>query len=201
MVNKLSKLEDFCKTEVYVVDTETTGLNGAPFDKVVDIAVCRVVLGEERVETVYSSVVGHDTSLWSYGTKHSWIFGNTDLTVDAVDKAPPEKDVALEVSKILGGKNTTSFNFSFDFDKFLYRPPWSLNGRIVPFRCIMLASKDVCKLPGMYEDYKYPKLDEAYRMIVKGDPAKIGPKQAHRAVSDAVMASHILLALHRNGNY
>jgi len=114
-MNKLSKLEDFCKTEVYVVDTETTGLNGSPWDKVVDIAICRVVLGEERVDEVYSSVVGHDTSQWSYEMKHSWIFGNTDLTPEAVGRAPPEKDIALEVSRILSGKNTTSFNFSFDF--------------------------------------------------------------------------------------
>jgi len=200
-MNRKSRLEDFCNTEVYVVDTETTGLNGAPRDKVVDIAICRVFLGTDRVDRVYSSIVGHDTSKWGDELRRSWIFENTDLTVDAVRNAPPERDVALRVSEILSGKNVTSFNFSFDFDKFLFRPPWSLLGLVVPFKCIMIASKDVCKLPGLYEDYKWPRLDEAYAMIVKGDPAGIGGVQAHRAMSDAVMASHILLELHRTGNY
>jgi len=197
----MSKLEDFCKTEVYIVDTETTGLTGAPKDKVVDIAICRVFLGEGRVDRIYSSVVGHDTKGWSEELKRSWIFENTDLTLEMVNAAPREADVVRSVSEILGGKNTTSFNFSFDFDKFLFRMPWGLLHKIVPFRCIMLAAKDVCKLPGLYEDYKYPKLDEAYRMITKGDPANIAGAQAHRAMSDAVMASHILLELHRTGNY
>jgi len=197
----MSKLDDFCKTDVYVVDTETTGLFGAPKDKVVDIAVCKVTLGEDKVENIYSSVVGHDTGKWNDELRRSWIFENTDLTLDMVDKAPPESQVADEVSKILKGANVTSFNFQFDFDKFLYKQPWSLRPDVVPFRCVMLASKDVCRIPGLYEDYKWPKLDEAYRIIVKGDPAGINGVQEHRALSDALMASHILLELHRTGNY
>ncbi|MDR2866369.1 MAG: 3'-5' exonuclease [Methanomassiliicoccaceae archaeon] len=197
----MSTLDDFCKTEVYVIDTETTGLDGAPADRIVDIAICRVALGDDKVETVYSSVVGHDTSRWSEKLKRSWIFENTDLTLDTVDRAPPEEHVVRDVTRILSGANVTSFNTQFDFDKFLYKAPWSLRGRFTQFRCIMMASKNVCRLPGLYDDYKYPKLEEAYRMIVKGDPANIGGKQAHRALSDAVMASHILIELHRTGNY
>lgn len=198
---EMSTLDDFCTTEVYVIDTETTGLTGAPADKVVDIAVCRAVLGSDRVEEVYSSVVGHDTSAWSYEMKHSWIFENTDLTLDMVDRAPPEADVVRRITGLLYNRNVTSFNFSFDFGKFLYHLPWSLYGRIVPFPCIMLAAKNVCRLPGLYDDHKYPKLSEAYEMIVKGDPAKINGMQTHRALSDAVMASHILLELYRRGDY
>ena len=197
----MSRLDDFCKTEVYVVDTETTGLLGAPKDKIVDIAVCKVTLGDDKVENVYSSVVGHDTRKWDDELRRSWIFENTDMTLEMVDKAPPEAQVVKDISKILGGANVTSFNFQFDFDKFLYKEPWSLRPNVVPFRCVMLASKDVCRIPGLYEDYKWPKLDEAYRIIVKGDPAGISGVQAHRALSDAIMASHILLELHRTGNY
>ena len=197
----MSRLDDFCRTEVYVLDTETTGLDGAPKDVVVDIAICKVVLGDDKVEEVYSSVVGHDTSRWSDALKHSWIFENTDMTLSMVNSAPPEKDVIADVRKILDGKNVTSFNIGFDMDRFLYRDPWSLRGRFVPFRCIMLASRDVCRLPGLYEEYKWPKLEEAYKIIVKGDPADIHGKQSHRALSDAVMASYVLLELHRTENY
>ena len=197
----MKKLEDFCRTEILVIDTETTGLIGAPKDKVVDIAVCRVVLGEDKVEEVYSSVVGHDTSVWDHELKNSWIFGNTDMTLEMVSDAPPEKKVIEDVRRIIAGKNATSYNFPYDFDKFLYREPWDLYGRFVPFRCIMDASKNVCKLPGLYDDYKWPRLEEAYRMIVDGDPAGMKDKQMHRALSDAVLASHVLLSLHRKGNY
>lgn len=197
----MSGLDDFSKIEVYVIDTETTGLVGAPNDKVVDIAICKVVLGEDTVKTVYSSLVGHDTSKWNDEQKHSWIFENSDLTPEMVNSAPSENDVVKEVTSILKGKNVTSFNFVYDMDKFLYRMPWDLRSKIVPFRCIMLASKDICKLPGLYNEYKWPKLEEAYSIIVKNDPAHIDGVQKHRALSDAMMASFILLELHRTGNY
>ena len=199
--HRMSRLDDFCKTEVCVVDTETTGLFGSPKDKIVDIAVCKITLGEDKVEKIFSSVVGHDTSKWDDELKHSWIFENTDLTLEMVDKATPEPQVVSNVTRILNGANVTSFNFSFDFDRFLYREPWSLQSKIIPFRCVMLASKDICRIPGMYDDYKWPKLAEAYEMIVKGDPAGTEGTQAHRALSDAVMASHILLELHKMGCY
>ncbi|MCL2608248.1 MAG: 3'-5' exonuclease [Methanomassiliicoccaceae archaeon] len=193
---KMSRLDDFLKAEVFVIDTETTGLTGAPKDKVVDIAVCKVILGENSVEKVYSSVVGHDTSKWSPELKRSWIFENSDLTLEAVSEAPGEADVVREITEILSGANVTSFNFSYDFDKFLFREPWSLRSKIKPSKCIMLASRDVCKIPGLYDEYKWPKLDEAYRMIVRDDPAGIKGMQTHRAMSDAVMASYVLLRLH-----
>jgi DNA polymerase-3 subunit epsilon len=197
----MSTLDDFCRTEVLVIDTETTGLKGAPIDKVVDIAVCRVTLGSDKVDVIYSSVVGHDTSTWGSELRRSWIFENTDLTLEMVNKAPAEAQVIKEVTDILKDANVTSFNFAYDFNKFLYLEPWSLRDRFVPFKCIMEASKVVCKLPGLYEDYKWPKLGEAYSMIVKGDPANVNGIQAHRAQSDAVIASHILLELYRTGNY
>jgi DNA polymerase-3 subunit epsilon len=193
----MSRLDDFCRTEVFVIDTETTGLDGAPKDKVVDIAICKVLLEEGSIEKIYSSVVGHDTSEWSTELKRSWIFENTDLTLEMVGKAPPEEQVVRDVTGILNGANVTSYNFSYDFNKFLYKRPWSLFGKFIPFRCIMEASKNVCKLPGMYEDYKWPKLEEAYRIIVKKD----SEGQSHRALSDAVMASQVLLELHRTGRY
>jgi len=197
----MSKLDDFCRTEVFVLDTETTGLDGAPKDKIVDIAICKVTLGENKVEEVFSSVVGHDISKWDERLRRAWIFENSDLTLEAVADAPPEKEVAEKVTKILSGGNVTSFNVSFDMDRFLYREPWSLRGRFVPFRCIMLASRDVCKIPGLYDEYKWPRLEEAYRMIVKGDPADIGGPQSHRALGDALMASYVLLELYNKGNY
>jgi DNA polymerase-3 subunit epsilon len=197
----MSKLDDFCKKEVFVLDTETTGLTGAPFDKVVDIAICKVDLDDGIVTEVYSSVVGHDVSLWNDTLRNAWIFENTDMTLEMVSEAPSEETVIKEVTEILRGSNVTSFNRAFDFDKFLFKEPWSLRGKFIPVRCIMLASVNVCKLPGEFEEYKWPKLGEAYDIIVKDDPAGLNGIQSHRALSDALAASYILLELYRSGNY
>jgi DNA polymerase-3 subunit epsilon len=197
----MSRLDDFLDQSIYVIDTETTGLDGYPRDVVVDIAVCKVDPRKGTVDEIYSSVVGHDVSRWNDERKNAWIFQNTDLSLDMVASAPPAEKVASDIRKILSGKNVTTFNTGFDLDKFLYHEPWSLKGKIIPSRCIMLASKNVCRLPGLYEEYKWPKLEEAYSIIVDGDPAGINGEQTHRALSDAVMASHILIALCRNGRY
>ena len=197
----MSSLDDFLDQTIYVLDTETTGLNGHPSDLVVDIAICRVDPKKGTVDNVYSSVVGYDTDNWTEDRRNSWIFLNTDLTVDEVSKAPPVKKVAEDVARILKDKYVTAFNTGFDLNKFLYREPWNLQKVIRESRCIMLASKNVCKLPGLYDDYKWPRLDQAYSMIVKGDPANIHGEQTHRALSDTVMASYVLIEMFRNGQY
>lgn len=86
--NTQRKLQDFFIEDIYVIDTETTGLKGAPQDVVVDIGICRVDLIEGSVEPVYSSVVGYDTSKWNDYRLNAWIFENTDLTLEMVDSAP-----------------------------------------------------------------------------------------------------------------
>ena len=197
----MSSLDDFLDQSIYVIDTETTGLDGHPNDVVVDIAICKTDLRKGTVEEVYSSVVGYDISKWDDRRKNAWIFQNTDLTLDAVASAPRVETVVADVRRILKDKNVSTFNTGFDLIKFLYREPWSLRGIIRESRCIMLASRDVCKIPGFYEEYKWPKLEEAYTMLTEGDPANICGEQTHRALSDAVMASHILIALHKGGNY
>ncbi len=188
--------------EIYVLDTETTGLKGAPTDLVVDIAICRVLLKECIVEEVYSSVVGHDVSNWNNYLRNAWIFENTDMTLEMVSQATPFEEVKEKVKEILKGKNVTSYNVKYDMDGFLYKSPWDLKYSFNECKDIMLAAMNVCKIPSLYYDsYKYPKLCEAYDMIVDGDPAGIHGTQEHRAFSDTVMASHVMIQMFRDGNY
>lgn len=200
-MSKQSELSFFMKPDIYVLDTETTGLKGHPYDHVVDIAICRVSLEKGTVEPVFSSVVGHDTSRWDQTTRHAWIFENTDLSLEMVQAAPPLLEVVSEVRRLLHNQYVTSFNVDFDFLRFLFLPPWDLKTIIHPTRCIMKAAMPICAIPGTYDTYKYPKLQEAYDMIVSGDPANIAGNQTHRALSDTIMASHILIALDRMGKY
>lgn len=189
--------------EVFVLDTETTGLEGAPKDLVVDIGICRVDLSTGDVEDVYSSVLGYDVSEWDDRLKGAWIFENTDLGLEDVEFARPALDVIGDVRRLLRRKPVTSYNTEFDFGRFLYEEPWSMRGWFLECSDIMKAATAVCKVPsGMYgRSFRYPKLDAAYSRLVEGDPAGIRGRQDHRALSDARMASHVMVSLYRSGDY
>lgn len=188
---------------IYVLDTETTGLEGAPKDIVVDVGICSANLQTGEVLDVYSSVLGYDTTDWDDYHKEAWIFQNTDMTLRMVEEAPAALDVIDDVRRLLRNRPVTSYNTAYDFKKFLYEEPWSMQGWFLECSDIMLVAKDVCKLPSEYYggDYRYPKLDYAYSTIVKGDPAGINGKQDHRALSDARMASYLMLQMFRDGQY
>lgn len=188
---------------VLVIDTETTGLDGAPKDVVVDIGICEVDLDEGKVYDMYSSVVGHDISEWNEYRRNAWIFENTDMTLEMVDEATPFEIVRKDVESILRGRKVTAFNTDYDMRKFLYLSPWSLKDKFVECTDIMKAATSVCKIPSPYygRRYTYPKLDRAYEMIVEGDPAELHGKQDHRALSDARVASYVMIGMFRNGEY
>ena len=217
---------------ILVLDTETTGLMGAkykespfrdPFfkterpvdydsldwsrygDIVVDVGICEVNLRQRTVKEVYSSIVGYDVSTWTEEMKTSWIFENTDLTVEEVAEAKPFSQVRKDVIDIVDGRFLTTYNVQYDLDKFLYCFPWNLQGRFTECRDIMLAAKDICKLKSEHygvSEYRYPKLDYAYKTILEGqDPAGINGVQDHRALSDARVASHLLIKLNDDGHY
>ena len=196
-------LDDIPPDEIYVLDTETTGLYGAPKDLVVDIGITKVSLRKGAVEDVYSSVLGYDVDDWDDYHRNAWIFQNTDMTLDMVADAPPAMMVIEDVRHLLRNKVVTSYNVAYDMDKFLYQEPWNLRGTFNPCFDIMLAAKDVCKLPSEYygREYRYPKLDYAYSHIVEGDPAGINGVQDHRALSDARMASYLMITMFKDGKY
>ncbi|MDO5852481.1 MAG: 3'-5' exonuclease [Thermoplasmata archaeon] len=195
--------ESLSADEIYVLDTETTGLQGAPRDLVVDVGICRVSLSEGTVDDVYSSVLGYETDEWDDYLREAWIFQNTDMTLEMVEEAPPALTVIDDVRRILRGKPVTAYNTGYDFGKFLYEEPWNMRGWFVECADIMVAATPVCKVPSEYygRQYKFPKLDYAYAKIVDGDPAGIHGVQDHRALSDARMASHLMIAMSRNGQY
>ena len=57
--------------------------------------------------------------------------------------------------------------------------------------CTMHATTDICKLPGRYGKYKWPKLDEAYRHLVDKD----GFASAHRAKFDVMATRKLMVAI------
>lgn len=222
---------------ILVLDTETTGLDGARYEKdpftdpffkkssldiygeerldlldwskygdlVVDIGICEVSLSNRTVKPVYSSIVGYDTESWTDKMKTSWIFENTDLTIEEVESAKRLSKVKKEIEDLVKDRWLTTYNVQYDLDKFLYRFPWNLKGSFMECRDIMFSARDICKLKSPYygvSEYRYPKLDYAYAHILNGeDPAGIHGVQDHRALSDAKVASYLMIELFDNGNY
>jgi DNA polymerase-3 subunit epsilon len=186
---------------IYVLDTETTGLSGCPADLVLEVAAVEADTSSRTVRPVYSQVVGYDVSSWSDGLRGSWIFHNSDLTVEEVGEGKPMGTVAEELRILLNGRPCTSYNTGFDFDRFLLREPWSL--RPVIAQDVMEAAHRV--VPGDHNLggglTSWPKLSKAYAALCPDDPGGIGDSQRHRALEDAVMAACVLLKLSDMGAY
>lgn len=186
---------------VFVVDTETTGLCGCDRgDRVVDIGIVEVDTEMGTVMPVYSEVVGYDVSGWSEDQKNAWIFGHSDLTLDMVARAEPLEEIARDVRLILDGNVAASYNEGFDFDKFLFKSPWNVDCALAPD--IMLRAHRLIDGDHLFSDgSSWPKLETAYRGLCPDDPAHLDGPQAHRALSDAVVASYVMLALIGRGEY
>lgn len=186
---------------VYVVDTETTGLNGCDRgDRVVDIGIVEVDTERGTVMPVYSNIVGYDISDWTEDQKNAWIFSHSDLTLDMVARAEPLEEIARDVRLILDENVAASYNEAFDFDKFLFKSPWNIDCALAPD--IMLRAHRLIDGDHLFSDgSSWPKLETAYRGLCPDDPAHLDGPQAHRALSDAVVASHVMLALIGRGEY
>ncbi|NCA74558.1 MAG: 3'-5' exonuclease [Gammaproteobacteria bacterium] len=189
--------------EIYVLDTETTGLKGIPMDHVVDIAIASANIETGEVKPIFQSVVGYDIRYWTESARKAWVFENTDLTLMDVQRAPRVRDVAKQVLDLLKGHPVTSYNVSFDFGKFLYSRPWDLYDKIILAYDPMKAAAQVCKLPPKFEgaDYKWPSLQHAYQTICPDDPAGMNGGQDHRAMSDAIMAAYLTVQMYNDGTY
>lgn len=186
---------------VFVVDTETTGLCGCDRgDRVVDIGIVEVDTERGTVMPVYSEIVGYDISGWSEDQKNAWIFSHSDLTLDMVSRAEPLEEIARDVRLILDGNVAASYNEGFDFDKFLFKSPWNVDCALAPD--IMLRAHRLIDGDHLFSDgSSWPKLETAYRGLCPDDPAHLDGPQAHRALSDAVVASYVMLALIGRGEY
>lgn len=188
--------------EVIMIDTETTGLFGYPDDVVVEIALSRVDLDKGTVKPAYTSIVGHDTNDWPQSMKHAWIFENTELTVKDVRNGTPIDKVVDVVREFVSGQMVTSYNVAFDFDKFLNRRPWRLNEFCTIVTDPMLVAKDIMKIEStMHSDYRFPRLQTVYDRLCPDDPAEIHGKQDHRALSDTMVAGHVMLQMYKGGFY
>ncbi len=189
--------------EIFVIDTETTGLNSFPSDFILEIGIVKVDLEKREAKRVFSSCINWFSLVKNKSEykqlerkiNSSWIIENSSLTLQDIKKSPGVNEIVQHVSKILDNKIVTSYNTQFDFWKFLNKDPWKLDEIYKElFPCLMLKATPVCKLPGYYDEYKYPTLQQAFDMLVRERIPK--DLELHRALSDTWLASQVLLALY-----
>lgn len=119
---------------VLIIDTETTGLEGYPRDRVLEIGIAE--LKEDSLYLVYSEIIRYSDIVdfdREYvnpnGSEGIWIYRNSDPRMeDTLNAAKDAETVAAEVREIVTGMEATSYNVGFDFGKFLYHEPWNLRG-------------------------------------------------------------------------
>lgn len=180
--------------KIFVLDTETTGLNGAPEDCIVDIGVVRLDTQSGSVIPVYNQVIRSDVDTWDERQKNAWIFSHSDLTVEAVATAlmnPADMVSDMNLLAEITHFPWTSYNIKFDFGKFLNRDPWNFCPRM--YTDVMEIASRYVNGDVVFDDGRvsWPKLEKAYRKLCPEDPAHI-EKQTHRALSDAIQAAYVL---------
>lgn len=205
---------------VLIIDTETTGLEGYPKDRVLEIEIAE--LEEGSVRPVYSEIIRYsDIAEFDRkyvnldGSEGIWIYGNSDLRIeDTLNAAKDVDTVAAEIREIVSGREVTSYNVPFDFGKFLYHEPWCLKELCsVPYDIMGLATKRVYslteddmisdkvlqeKLLREREESYYPnkwiRSIDAYRVLCPEDPMGLEGMR-HRAIDDAVMEGWVLKSI------
>ena len=199
---------------VLIIDTETTGLSGYPKDRVLEIGIAE--LEEGSVKPVYSDIVEFDRKYVNpNGSEGIWIYRNSDLRIeDTLDASKDLEMVVAEVREIVSGREVTSYNVGFDFDKYLDLEPWSLKDiaarkmdimKLATTKVYELADSDSIddkvlqeRLLREREDSYYPekwvRSIDAYHVLCPEDPMGLEGMR-HRAIDDAVMEGWILKAL------
>ncbi|MCG3221634.1 MAG: 3'-5' exonuclease [Candidatus Heimdallarchaeota archaeon] len=201
--------------DIYVLDIETTGLNGYLKDHIVEISIMRANLLKQKIEQVYHSVIHYDVSSWDDSLLNSWIFEKGIVSIDEIKQAKKDlTTVAGEVRKLLSNKFVAAYNNAFDFDKFLKHEPWNINAeknksKIAP--CIMLTASEYVKVPSKYKKRKIIRLTAAKKYLLnenieciknnKNLEKELAHYGEHRANYDAFYAACVLLELYRKNKY
>lgn len=206
---------------VLIIDTETSGLQGYPMDRVLEVGIAEFDELSGRISPIYSELIRYDDItefdskyLNPDGSKGLWVYRNTDMTVE--DTLNAEKDleaVAEEVRSIVRGKAVTAYNTGFDFGRFLYHEPWGLRWITASaYDIIDLATEKAMRMAryGLIADKglqerlmaqqladpgRWVRCQDAYDALCPEDPMGLRSGQKHRALDDALMEGWILKAV------
>ena len=205
-----------------IIDTETTGLEGYPRDRVLEIGIAELS-PDGNIKELYSEVIRYpdiiefDSNYVNRdGSRGIWVYRNSSLRIeDTLDAEKDLETVVKEVRELVADREVTSYNVPFDFGKFLDHDPWNLKDvcsisfdimDLATDKVYQLADDDLIDDKGLQKrilwergDSSYPnkwvRSDDAYRILCPNDSRDVGRMQKHRALDDAVRESYVLLAL------
>lgn len=198
-----------------IIDTETTGLDGAPGDRVLEIGIANLDEVRFTVNPLYEALVRYPDEEEFFELKgHVWVFENTDLSPGLIESmGDPVDAVVKQVRRLVAGRTATAYNAQFDFGRFLSKAPWDLGRYCTVTMDIMegatkvveeLARSDAIedkplqrRLLDEWDSHpgKWVRAIDAYKALCPDDPAGLGGAQTHRALDDAMQEAHILRAI------
>lgn len=176
--------------KILVLDIETTHLKPSQ-GCIVEIGAVELDLETGEIKEVFDSLCRESTL--SAKDRQAWIFSNSDMTVESVRNSRPFAEVAKEFQEVINKYpiGATAFNRLFDFTY--------LHDRGIRFPktlpCPMILATDICKLPGNYGDYKYPKVTEAYKFFFPEREYE----EKHRGCDDSKHEAEIVYKLYKSG--
>ncbi len=178
--------------KIIIVDIETTAFlqQGG---KIVEIGIVELNLKNGVITKLFDSLVkepGLDES--HKEGKFGWIFKNSDLKFEDLQDAPSLEELRPKIQNLFRKYYATAFNKKFDFD-FLRNRGFMIRD----LDCPMLVATDVCKLPGKFSLYKWPKVQEAYDFLF-GENDYI---EKHRGCDDAIHEAQIVYELYKRGHF
>ncbi len=179
--------------KILVIDIETTGFlqeGGA----IVEVGMVSLDLDSGLVEVVFDSVCRESILTAKHREEPlGWIFRNSSLTVEEVREARDLREMLPELQGIVDGflLGATAYNRNFDFQFLENRG--LVFGEKLP--CPMELSTPICKLPGKFRDYKWPKVEEAWLHFFPDRPYT----ELHRGADDARHEAMIVWELYKLG--
>lgn len=178
-----------------VIDLETTGfLNQKGL--IVELGIVSLNLNTGEIKTEFESLIKEP----GFNTAHAqppygWIFENSSLRYEDVEKASSMKSLFAEIQATLSGfSGVTAYNTAFDFPFLRAR---SFTFTALP--CPMIAATPLVNLPpaGNRDEPKWPSVQETWDFLF----GNTGYVESHRALDDAIHEAKIIYELFKRGVY
>lgn len=169
--------------KILVVDIETTGFY--PSDAIVEIGITLVDTKTKKSKLVFDEVIKED-KFSKRKHKNAWIFQNTTLTVEDVEKAKSLEHYRPKLQKLFDQYCMTAYNKSFDL-RFLRKAGFEIKD----IKCLMKGATEHSKLKDKNGRVKKPSVEEIYNQFFR--TKKNIYYEEHRAGADSLDEAKILL--------
>jgi len=164
-------------------------------DLIVEIGIVELDLEIGVIKVIFDSLV-KETG-FNEKFRDSWIFENSDLTFEEVENAPALPEISQNLQAIFNKYHVTAFNKSFDLT-FLRARNFEFKNELP---CIMLTATNHVKKELYWkkdsEEYKYPKVEEAWNFFFPNT----NYNETHRAADDAFHEAKILYKMFKLDYY